>query len=91
MVEEDALLHGEALLVVASGDAEDVALELVAHEPAVELGAHASVNQGATKEGSVTRGSAQSPVGVGAETYMYFSSSMSIFFWPPVVGSLMLN
>lgn len=36
----DTLLHGEALLVVAAGDAEDVALELVADGVSGDLGAH---------------------------------------------------
>jgi hypothetical protein len=36
----NTLLHGEALLVVASSDAEDVALELVADAVAWDLGAH---------------------------------------------------
>lgn len=36
----DTLLHGETLLVVAAGDAEDVALELVAEGVAGDLSAH---------------------------------------------------
>lgn len=36
----DTLLHGETLLVVSSGDAEDVALELVADRVASNFGAH---------------------------------------------------
>lgn len=36
----DALLHGETLLVVAAGDLEDVALELVAKRVAGDLGTH---------------------------------------------------
>lgn len=38
----DTLLHGEALLVVAAGDAEDVALELVADGVTRDLGTHLS-------------------------------------------------
>jgi len=38
----DTLLHGETLLVVASGDAEDVALELVTDGVTRNLGAHLS-------------------------------------------------
>lgn len=37
---EDTLLHGETLLVVSSGDAEDVALELVADGVTGNLSAH---------------------------------------------------
>lgn len=37
---EDTLLHGETLLVVSSGDAEDVALELVADGVTGDLSAH---------------------------------------------------
>ena len=36
----DTLLHGEALLVVSSSDAEDVALELVTNRVASNFGAH---------------------------------------------------
>lgn len=37
---QDTLLHGETLLVVSSGDAEDVALELVTDRVTRNLGAH---------------------------------------------------
>lgn len=43
----DALLHGEALLVVAAGDSEDVALELVADAVAGHLCAHALLHEDA--------------------------------------------
>ena len=43
----DALLHGEALLVVAAGDAELVAFEFVADAVAGDFGAHASVHEDA--------------------------------------------
>ena len=39
-VGEDALLHGEALLVVASGDPDHVPLELVSEGVSVNLLAH---------------------------------------------------
>jgi len=39
-VGQNALLHGETLLVVASGDSEDVALPLVAKGGGVDLHAH---------------------------------------------------
>mmetsp|Transcript_28863 Transcript_28863/g.71984 ORF Transcript_28863/g.71984 Transcript_28863/m.71984 type:complete len:274 (-) Transcript_28863:26-847(-) len=45
-VGEDALHHGEALLVVAAGDAEDVALELVTQTVARHLSSHALVEEG---------------------------------------------
>ena len=38
---EDSLLHGESLLVVASGDAEDVALPFVTKGSSIDLHAHA--------------------------------------------------
>jgi hypothetical protein len=44
-VGDDALLHREALLVVAAGDPKDVALVLVAEVGAVDLGGHAQVVQ----------------------------------------------
>ena len=43
----DALLHREALLVVAAGDAEDVAFELVTDAVARDFGAHAAVHEDA--------------------------------------------
>lgn len=43
----DALLHGEALLVVAAGDAEDVALELRADAVALDFLAHAFLHEAA--------------------------------------------
>ncbi|KAL7525642.1 hypothetical protein ACHAWF_001450, partial [Thalassiosira exigua] len=44
-VGEDALAHGEALLVVPAGDAEDVAGELVAEDGAVDFLGHAALVQ----------------------------------------------
>lgn len=41
----DSLLHGEALLVVAAGDAEHVAFELGPDAVAEDFGAHASVHE----------------------------------------------
>lgn len=43
----DALLHGEALLVIATGDFEDVAFELGADAVARDLLAHAFVHEAA--------------------------------------------
>ena len=43
----DALLHREALLVVAAGDLEDVPFELGPHAVAFDLGAHALVHEAA--------------------------------------------
>lgn len=43
---EDTLHHGETLLVVATGDAENVALEGIAQKGAVHLGTHALVHEG---------------------------------------------
>ena len=43
----DTLLHGEALLVVAAGDLEDVALELVANGVARDFLTHAAVHEDA--------------------------------------------
>ena len=45
-VGEDTLLHGEALLVVATGDPEDVALPLVAEGGGVHLHAHTLLIEG---------------------------------------------
>ena len=45
-VGEDTLLHGEALLVVASGDPEDIALPLVAEGGSVDLHAHTLLIEG---------------------------------------------
>ena len=46
-VGEDALLHGEALLVVAAGDAEGVSLPLVAQARRIHVLAHALLVEGA--------------------------------------------
>jgi len=46
--EEDTLLHGETLLVVASGDTENVALELVAESVDGDLSGDALVVKDAT-------------------------------------------
>jgi hypothetical protein len=43
--EKDTLLHGETLLVVSSGDLEDVALELVADGVTGDLLAHALLHE----------------------------------------------
>jgi endonuclease YncB( thermonuclease family) len=48
--EEDTLLHGETLLVVTSGDAENVALELVAEGVARDLSRDALVVEDTTRE-----------------------------------------
>lgn len=42
-VDEDALLHGEALLVVSSGDSESVTLELFSQNDSVHVRTHSSV------------------------------------------------
>jgi len=42
-VNHDTLFHGESLLVVASGDSEGVALELLTNDGAVNIRAHSSV------------------------------------------------
>lgn len=55
IVGEDSLLHLEALLVVASSDSEDVSLELLAEDFAVDLLTHSSVEERtATKRVSKT-------------------------------------
>ena len=41
------LLHREALLVVAAGDSEDVALELIAQAVARDFGAHSTLHEDA--------------------------------------------
>ena len=46
-VGEDTLLHGEALLVVAAGDAEGVSLPLIAQARRVDVLAHALLVEGA--------------------------------------------
>ena len=44
-VDEDTLLHGETLLVISAGDAEDVALVLFAHNVAFNFLAHSPVEE----------------------------------------------
>lgn len=45
-VGENALLHGESLLVIATGDSEDVSLPLVAQRIGLNLLAHTLVVEG---------------------------------------------
>ena len=42
-VDEDTLLHGEALFVVSTGDSEGVALEFVTEDLSIDIRAHAAV------------------------------------------------
>lgn len=48
-VHHDTLFHGESLLVVTAGDSEGVALEFFAKNDAVDIRAHSSVVEVATK------------------------------------------
>lgn len=45
IVGEDSLLHLEALLVVASGDSEDVSFELLAEDFTIDFLTHSSVEE----------------------------------------------
>jgi hypothetical protein len=47
VVSQDTLFHLEALLVVTSGNSEDVAFELFTHNFAIDFLAHSSVVEGA--------------------------------------------
>ena len=49
-VDQDTLLHGEALLVVAASDLENVALVLFAEDLTVHLLAHSLIVEGATTQ-----------------------------------------
>lgn len=86
VVAEDTLFHLEALLVVTSGNSEDVAFELFTQNVAIYFLAQSSVVEGsATKRVSgFVSGARANPAQAGTEewtdTYMYFSSSISIFF-----------
>mmetsp|Transcript_7655 Transcript_7655/g.8350 ORF Transcript_7655/g.8350 Transcript_7655/m.8350 type:complete len:221 (+) Transcript_7655:630-1292(+) len=42
---QDTLLHGETLLVVATGDSEDISLEFVTEEVTFDFGTHLSVHK----------------------------------------------
>jgi hypothetical protein len=50
---ENSLLHGEALLVVASGDAENVTLPLLAEGKGVNLHTHTLLVEGTNLERSI--------------------------------------
>ena len=96
IVGEDSLLHLETLFVVASGDSEDVSFELLAEAFTIDFLTHSSVEErtATQRECQVSKSHALLCLALVIArdgTYMYFSSSISIFFWPPVVGSLMLN
>ncbi len=68
MVEQDTLLHREALFVVSSSDLEDKALELITQEVTLDFLTHSLFKQ-------VTAVRVRS---LGA--YMCFSSSISMHF-----------
>ena len=103
----DTLLHGETLLVVASGDAEDVALELVADGVTRDLSAHLQINIVLAKDDlgvdsccfspatQVLRRSRVLCVRVrtrfSRKTWVLRSSSMSKSFWLPLAGKEMFN
>jgi hypothetical protein len=78
-----ALLHGEALLVVASGDAEDVALEFVADAVTWDLGAHPV---GIVRFRCLGRGFDGRVYLFSIKTRSFLSSSISISFWLPLAG-----
>ena len=48
VIDQNTLLHGEALLVVSSGKAEDIALELITQEVSLDLCSHSLFKQVAT-------------------------------------------
>ena len=82
----DALLHGETLLVVAAGDAEDVALPLVAERVGGDLGAHLYFCQPVSRfEGRLASESA-GRTRLSMKTASLRSSSMSMSFWLPLAG-----
>merc|ERR1719183_76522 len=45
-LDQNALFHGESLLVVSAGDAEDVALIVITHDVSVDFLAHSPVEEG---------------------------------------------
>ena len=80
-VGEDALLHGEALLVVASGDPDHVPLELVSEGVSVNLLAHTLL---------IERSHLSNNYYKGLDCVSIFStlssSAISTSFWQPVAG-----
>ena len=79
----NTLLHGETLLVVAAGDLEDVALELIANAVTWNLGAHSV--------GCVRIRTSRIPLEsrsylLSMNTRNFLSSSTSISFWLPLAG-----
>jgi len=83
--EEDALVHWEALFVVAACDAGDVAFPFVAEWVEGDFLGETLVVQVAAVGGWVVR----KWVGewVCGLSYYLLSSSMSMSFWAPVAGS----
>jgi hypothetical protein len=49
-VNQNTLFHGESLFVISSSDSESVTLELLAQYLSVNIGAHSSVIEVATKQ-----------------------------------------
>jgi hypothetical protein len=78
---EDSLFHGEPLLVVTAGNLENVAIVLFSHDFSFDLLTHSPVIEVAT------RGALWGKEG----GYIFFSSSISIFFLYPDCGQAMLN
>jgi hypothetical protein len=83
--DEDTLLHGEALLVIATRDAEDIALEFLADGFSGDLLRESLVVEDAT-------GKTRSDVGTNERSekfaHYFLSSSISIVFCCPVAGSI---
>ena len=90
-VGEDTLHHGETLLVVAAGDAEDVAGELFTEVVALDLLGHAHVVKGGAGREKQIRSVQESTCFLLHDTYSFFSSSISITFIAPKKGLAMLS
>ena len=85
------LLHGETLLVVATGDAEDVALELISDAVTCDLGAHSVVVVSVLSflyEGSRDRYQVDQAYLLSMNTRSFLSSSISMSFWLPLAGCI---
>jgi hypothetical protein len=80
----NTLLHGETLLVVATGDLENVALELITNAVAWDLGAH-SAGIVRLRPSSVCVFERVSYL-LSMKTRNFLSSSTSISFWLPLAG-----
>ena len=91
----DTLLHCETLSIVSTGNFENVAFVFLTKRLAVNFLAHSLLEEWPAvidrRSGLEANASFVSGLKSACGTYILASSSTSINFWPPEVGSAILN